>query len=395
MIAASTPDRRREGARLLNINPDGQIEHVRRSNLLDLFERGDLVIANDAATLPASLHGTHVPSGLPIEVRLAGRSSLAADDVRVFIAVVFGAGDFHMRTEDRPQPPPLCADDELALGPLHAIVLETVGHPRLVRIAFRGAPAEIWQGIATHGVPIQYAHVPQPLALWNVWTPVAAVPAAFEPPSAGFVLDWQMLGAMGDKGVDFATLTHAAGISSTGDPLLDARLPLPEPYVIPARTAQMIERARGRSGRIVAIGTTVVRALEHAGRSGRVKAGPGVANQRIGPQSRLNVVDAIVSGTHDVASSHYQLLGALARADVLQQADDEMLARGYLTHEFGDFMFIERRSKASTSRNFRCLSARTERRRSGAEGALLKPLRLRSATAKDSIPRCQSNVTAH
>src|SRR5439155_14039968 len=108
------------------------------------------------------------------------------------------------------------------------------------------------------------AHVPEPLALWDVWTAIAGPPVAFEPPSAGFALDWRALAALRARGIAFATLTHAAGISSTGDDDLDRRLPFDEPYHIPRTTAAAIRRVRARGGRIVAVGTTVVRALEHA-----------------------------------------------------------------------------------------------------------------------------------
>ncbi len=131
--------------------------------------------------------------------------------------MVFGAGDYRTRTEDRPPPPELCPGDRLTLGPLEATVVRRLGHSRLLQVRFAGTPDVIWDGIARHGRPIQYAHLPAPLALWDVWTAVAAVPVAFEPPSAGFVLDWSLLDRLRMRGVGFATLTHAAGISSTGD----------------------------------------------------------------------------------------------------------------------------------------------------------------------------------
>src|SRR5262249_10208527 len=151
-------------------------------------------------------------------------------------------------------------------------------HPRLARIRFDGSPAEIWSGLAKHGKPIQYAHVTQPLALWDVWTPIAGPVVAFEPPSSGFTLSWEMVSAATAKGVKFATLTHAAEIPSTGDPQLDASLPFDEPYRIPAYTADAIANAKQHGARVIAVGTTVVRALEAAAHpNGRVNPGPGVA----------------------------------------------------------------------------------------------------------------------
>ena len=154
MIAADRPVQRPPQAKLLVIDRRGQITHAPRGRFVEFLRPGDLVVANDAATMPASLRGEHVPSGAAVEVRLAGRRSLAPDDVRVFTAVVFGAGDYRTRTEDRPLPPPLNAGDRLALGPLTATVERLLGHPRLAAIRFDGTPDAIWAGLARHGRPI-------------------------------------------------------------------------------------------------------------------------------------------------------------------------------------------------------------------------------------------------
>ncbi len=349
MKAASLPFQDPAQAKLLLVDDRGNIRHWARSKFVDLLRPGDLIVANDAATLPASLTGQHLPSGRPIEVRLAGRRSLALDAVRQFSAVVFGAGDFRTRTEDRPLPPPLTAGDRLALGPLRATVTALLNHPRFIRLDFDGSPAEIWEGLARHGRPIQYSYVLKPLALWDVWTPIAGPPVAFEPPSAGFALDWGVLESMSGRGVEFATITHAAGISSTGDQELDALLPFDEPYRISERTARAIGKARARGGRIIAIGTTVVRALEDAAElDGSVRVGEGLATHRIGGTSRLRVINAILSGTHEPGTSHYDLLRAFIDDATLCRVDQELNAHGYCTHEFGDSVFIEREAHANT-----------------------------------------------
>lgn len=152
-----------------------------------------------------------------------------------------------------------------------------------------------------------------------------------------------MLGAMAAKGVHFATITHAAGISSTGDADLDRLLPFDEPYRIPLSTARAISQTQAAGGRIIAFGTTVVRALEQAAMcDGVVRSGNGLATQRIGPSSPLAVVDAILSGTHEPGTSHYELLRAFVDDETLHQIDLELKAHAYLTHEFGDSVFLER-----------------------------------------------------
>ena len=368
MIAATTPVQRPADAKLLVADRQGRLTHLPRAAFVRLLRPGDLVVANDAATLPASLLGRHEPSGRAIEVRLAGRDGLALDRVRSFMAVLFGLGDFRMRTEDRPLPPPVQPGDRLALGPLRAAVVHRLfGHPRLVQIELDGTPREIWEGLARHGRPIQYAHLATRLAVWDTWTPIAGAPVAFEPPSAGFALDWQSLAEMRALGVRFATLTHAAGLSSTGDPAIDRLLPLPEPYFVPEATAAAIRQARARGGRLVAIGTTVVRALEHAaGADGRVMAGEGLATGRIDAATRLRVVDAMLTGTHEPGTSHHDLLGAFADAPTLGRIDGELEARGYRTHEFGDSVFFERRDLPAHDRRAVRLPAPTAVRASGA-----------------------------
>lgn len=346
MIAADRPTQRPPTARLLHLDQHGAIRHAPRSQLAEFLRPGDLVIANDAATMPASLHGVHARTGRSIEVRLAGKPSLAFRDVQRFIAIVFGSGDYHMRTEDRPLPPQFEVGDELELGSLLARVERVLGHPRLLSLRFEAEANALWRGLATHGRPIQYAHMSEPLALWDVWTSIAGMPAAYEPPSAGFTLDWKLLAQFEERGIEFATLTHAAGISSTGDPELDRMLPFDEPYRIPVATEQAIAAASCEGRRIVAIGTTVVRALEHSAATfGSVAAGESVANNRIEARTELRVVDVILSGTHEPGSSHYDLLQAFADKSALRRADDALESAGYRTHEFGDSVLIERDSR--------------------------------------------------
>lgn len=339
MMPADCPDRPAD--KVLAIDAMGEMRHLRRADLATLFRPGDVVIANDAATLPASLRGIHAPSGNQIEVRLAGW--IAAGDFTRFVAVAFGAGDHLTPTEFRTLPPLLSSGDRLVLGPLGAVVDRLLGHPRLFALRFLEVSKAVLAGLARHGRPVQYAHVPAPLALWDVWTSIAAEPIAFEPPSAGFALDWQLLAAWRWRGITPATLTHAVGLSSTGDPALDRQLPFDEPYTIPESTAATIDRAKARGGRVIAIGTTVVRALESAAHGDSVlHAGNGIARQRIGQETRLRVVDTILTGMHRPGESHFELLRAFANQPVLDRLAAIARDRDYRAHEFGDCMLIER-----------------------------------------------------
>ncbi|RRH94283.1 S-adenosylmethionine tRNA ribosyltransferase [Mesorhizobium tamadayense] len=339
MAAADRRDR--HVARLLVVEQDGTMRDLPRAELAGLLDPGDLVVANDAATLPASLDGVHIRSSEAVEIRLA--AWLSFPDPRRFVGITFGAGDHRTRTEDRLPPPLLSSGDLLRLGPLEAIVERVLDHPRLLELRVFGSRGAVLAGLAQHGRPIQYAHVPEPLALWDVWTKIAIEPVAFEAPSAGFALDWSTLQTWHRRDVGFATLTHAAGISSTGDPVLDTRLPFDEPYCIPERTAALVAEAKRRGSRIIAIGTTVVRALESAANpDGSVCTGNGIATGRIERGTPLRLVDAILTGVHQPGESHFELLRAFADDALLTNASALLAAHRYRAHEFGDSILLNR-----------------------------------------------------
>ena len=361
MRPARTYPEQRDDVRLLVIDPaapEGAGLHETRTPALpELLAPGDLLVVNDAATLPASLRGTD-EAGRPVEVRLiAARGGWRAETAATspprfsplrssslrFAAVLFGAGDWHTRTEDRPPPPALAEGARLRFGALRA----TVGRhatlsPRLVELRFDGDGDELWAALYKEGHPVQYAHLAHDLPLWAVQTVYATRPWAFEMPSAGRPLSWEILLALRRRGVRWAALTHAAGLSATGDPAIDAALPLPEAFDIPPATARAVAETRARGGRIVAVGTTVVRALEGAARQhgGIVRAGRGETDLRITPAFRPRVVDGILSGAHAAHESHFQLLAAFAGADLLAAAAALAERAGFLTHELGDAMLV-------------------------------------------------------
>ena len=273
-------------------------------------------------------------------------------DLTRFVAVAFGAGDYRMRTEERPPPPKLSAGDRLALGPLAASVEGALGHPRLIRLRFAADRASVLRGLVSHGRPIQYAHQPEPLALGHVCTKIAADPIAFEPPSAGFALDWRILARWRERGVAFATLSHAAGLSSTGDAMLDRRFPLDEFFRISGACASAVQAAKSRSGRVIAVGTSVVRALESAADAdGTVRVGEGAASGHIARGTKLRVADAILTGVHQPGESHYEPLRAFADDRVLDRVRAAANERGYRAHEFGDLLLLERGTAAKPRRS--------------------------------------------
>ena len=334
MNAARWPREQPDSGRLRHVAPrSGRIDDVRMAELSRMLRPGDLLVLNDAATLPAALHG-HTESGAPIELRLVAR-----EQEGTWTAVLFGAGDWRTRTEDRPLPPPVSPGERLVLGGLGARVVAVLPpSPRLLRVSFEAQGAALWAALYRAGRPVQYAHVERPLALWHIQTAYAARPWAVETPSAGLPLTWALLLDLKRRGVRLASLTHAAGLSSTGDTVLDAALPRPERFDLPATTVEAIHATRASGGRVVAVGTTVVRALEGraAQAGGRLEAGEGVTDLLLGPGFVPRVVDGLLSGMHEPGTSHFTLLQAFAPVELLRAATVFAEARGYLGHEFGD-----------------------------------------------------------
>ena len=189
---------------------------------------------------------------------------------------------------------------------------------------------------------LQYAHIPKPLRLWDVWTKIAADPIAFESPSAGFALDWRTLKGWRERGVAFATLSHAAGLSSTGDAALDRRLPLDEFYHIPEACASAIEGREAEVGARHRERDHVVRAFEFAANAnGTVRGRRGSGERTVARGARLRVVDAILTGVHQPGESHYELLRAFADDRALDHVRAAVEERDYRAHEFGDLLLIE------------------------------------------------------
>lgn len=355
MNPARAPRDRRSDARLLAVDAaTGNHADRRAEDLPSLLRPGDLLIVNDAATLPASLHG-RTASGEPVELRLAGAAPASGPrgiEEDSYLAVLFGAGDWRTPTEHRPAPPQLGPGDRIELdASLSADVLETSSvSPRLLRIRFSQRGAALWTALYRLGRPVQYAYLREPLALWSVQTAYGARPWAAEMPSAGRPLSWEILLNLRRRGVELAWLTHAAGLSSTGEPDLDAALPLPERYEIPDTTVAAIARAKARGGRVIAVGTTVVRALEGAaqraeqtaGRAGvgTLRAGGAVTDLVLDADTRLRIVDGILTGIHGPGESHFRLLAAFCNERHLRTAWEHAAAAGYLCHEFGDLSLI-------------------------------------------------------
>ena len=338
MIPARWP---REDAlleRLLHVDPrTGALRDARIVDLPSFLRPGDVLVVNDAATLPGSLRG-RAADGTPVEVRILLELPSGA-----FRAVLFDGADWRTPTEHRLPPPVLAAGSRIDFAELSAQI-ERVARlsPRLVALRFDRTGAALWSAIYRIGRPVQYSHAAAPLELWHVQLRYASRPWAAEMPSAGRALRWELLLALRRRGIRLASITHGAGLSATGDAAIDAALPMSERFEIPEATVGAVADAREHRGRVVAIGTSVVRALEGAAsvNGGMLRACSGETDLLLGPGYQPRVVDGLLTGVHEKGASHYALLRAFAPEDVLARASAHAEEKGYLSHEFGDFWLI-------------------------------------------------------
>jgi S-adenosylmethionine:tRNA ribosyltransferase-isomerase len=337
VIAASKPRPDPAAERLLVIDPAGGPlvdAHVR--DLPSFLAPGDLLVVNDAATLPASLRSADGA----IELRLFGRE----DEGKRWHALLFGPGDFRTPTEARPTPREVHAGETLELGAGLSARVAAVDpeEPRLVDLEFDRSGGELYRALYAAGRPVQYAHVPEPLALWDTQNRFAARPWAFEQPSAGRPLSFGVLLSLRRGGVELGWITHAAGLSSTGSERLDRRLPGRERYSVGEEAVARVRAAKARGARVVAAGTTVVRALESAAllNGGSIARVEGETTLVIGPGFRPAVVDGVLSGMHARDTTHFALLSAFAPATRLEEARAHAEREGYLEHEFGDSCLV-------------------------------------------------------
>jgi S-adenosylmethionine:tRNA ribosyltransferase-isomerase len=302
---------------------DGALVHARFSELPDFLNAGDLLVVNNSATLPAALDGRL--GGVPVELRL----STPADDGTWLVELrTRGLGPF--------RPPPVGARIDLPGGAAAELLAPFAGGERLA-VARLEADEPVEDYLERHGHPIRYDYVPESWPLEAYQTIFALEPGSAEMPSAGRPFTPELVTALVTQGILVAPVTLHTGVSSPehGEP------PYPERYRVPAATADLVNAVHGWGGRVIAVGTTVVRTLETAAApDGSVSAGDGWTNLVVTPEGGLFAVDGLLTGWHEPESSHIQLLEAVAGAELVERSYRAARAHGYLWHEFGDLHLI-------------------------------------------------------
>ena len=314
----------------------GEIVHAHFRELPRYLRPGDLLVINTSATLPAAVPARRA-DGAPIEVRFATRARPPAGSDRFVVELRGATGE--------PLPGAGHAGEQIRLPNSAGLRL----------LAPYAAPGRLWLAHAdlgrpkptaddslhayllNHGHPIRYGYVAHPWPLSAYQTVYATQPGSAEMPSAGRPFTHELLTRLVAGGTMVAPVTLHCGVSS---PERDEP-PSPEEYVVPEPTARLVNAVRAWGGRIVAVGTTVVRALESAvGPDGTVRAAAGWTDLVISADTLPRVVDGLITGWHEPGASHLQILEALAGEPLTQRCYASALAAGYLWHEFGDSHLI-------------------------------------------------------
>jgi len=333
LIAVDPPEDRglrREDVRLLVSRlPGGDVSHKCFSELPELLDPGDVVVINTSATIPASLPAV-APDGSLLRLHLS--THLPAD-----LWIV----ELRRPTEDGPKPffdeaPPVelpIGGNARFLAPYATDRGRSVS--RRLWVAELSLPHELDRYLHEHGTPITYGSRPHPLSSYQ--TVFATEPGSAEMPSAGRAFTPELLTRLIVRGIEIAPLLLHTGVSS---PEVDEP-PFEEFYRVHQRTAERINAARRAGGKVIAVGTTVVRALETvADDSGQIHPGEGWTRVVISPLHEVRGVDGLLTGWHEPRSSHLWMIESIAGSDVLRKAYAAALDRRYLWHEFGDLHLI-------------------------------------------------------
>jgi S-adenosylmethionine:tRNA ribosyltransferase-isomerase len=318
----------RDGVRLLVARgSDGTVGHHVFSALPDLLEPGDLLVINVSATLPAALPAVRL-DGTAVRVHVSTRAPSLGPEFRIV----------EVRSGDGRRPERARAGERYALpggGGLELLAPYAMG--ARLHLAHFELDVPVEDHLRAHGGPIRYGYVERAWPLSTYQNVYAFVPGSAEMPSAGRPFTAELITRLVARGVLVAPITLHCGVSSpeAHEP------PFPEEYAVGAATVGAVEAVRAAGGRVVAVGTTVVRALESAAEvDGRLRPAAGWTNLVITPDRPLHCVDGIITGWHEPEASHLQMLAAIAGPSLLEASYAAALEHGYLWHEFGDSHLI-------------------------------------------------------
>lgn len=336
LSAKEPPERRgigRDQVRLMVIDRKTyQVEHT-HFNYLDQFLRpGDLLVFNTSRTLPAALDGCELQGEPCVEIRLAQH---LPDDSWLALLLCQKGNPFTCGLRSGMQL-------NFGQGLFGTVCDRNENIPRLWQLRFSKSGTELMDLLYRLGRPIRYEYVSAPWDLDYYQTVYAKEPGSAEMPSAGRAFTWKLLLDLKRRGIETTHIVLHTSLSSYMDDELDAQHPASEEeYFINEATAQKINRTHEQGGRVIAVGTTVVRALESvADKTGKVCGRHGYTRLHITSKHQLKSVDGLLTGLHEPEASHLDLLTAFLPATKIQSAYREAVQQSYLWHEFGDLNLI-------------------------------------------------------
>jgi len=324
--------RARDSVRLLATGSD-RSSHHRFGELPDLLEPGDLVVVNESATVPASLEVTSAERTLVLNLCTRYGPNLWLAEPRWGVA--------------RPGPVPMRPGATLSAA--GARFFAVAPYPGIDRLWFFRTEGSVGDAMRLAGRPIQYAYAAGSFPLESYQTIFARVPGSAEMPSAGRPFSSRVVDRLHARGVGLAPIVLHTGVSSLESEEHGPEEPpvYPEPFDVPKETAERINATRCAGGRVVAVGTTVLRALETASSHGRVVPLRGFTTLTLGAGRPARSVDALITGFHDPRTSHLALLFEFAGETRVRSAYREAVRARYLWHEFGDSHLIWRERAGS------------------------------------------------
>ena len=335
----------RDEVRLLVSSADSEeIHHARFTQLPDFLQRGDVLVVNTSATINASLPAVRAARGHH-EIRLHLSTQLSPTHWAVELRRITTKGSAPLIDASSGERLLLAAGGEARLiEPWAPGDDRTVGTGTRLWVAALDLPNDVLEYTCRYGEPIRYSYVTKAWPLSFYQSMFAREPGSAEMPSAGRPLTPRVLAALTDRGVRIATITLHTGVSS----LETGERPYPERYRVPSATADAVNAALRNGSRVIATGTTVVRALETvASPDGSVHADEGWTAHMVTPARPPRVVDGIVTGLHAANASHLAMLEAFTGHERLARAYDAALRGRYLWHEFGDVHFIAPHASAA------------------------------------------------
>jgi S-adenosylmethionine:tRNA ribosyltransferase-isomerase len=336
--AAEPPEMRglaRDEVRLLvSYRSEGRLMHARFHDLPAFLDPGDVVVINTSGTLPAALAASR-GDGQPLELHLS--THLAADRWTVELRRLEGKKSLPFYEAAAGEVIQLPGGATAKLLAPHVSTHAVATAPNRLWVASLHTPLPLAEYLATFGFPIRYSHVKRKWPLGQYQSVYVTEAGSAEMPSAGRPFTPELITRLVAGGVQVVPLLLHTGVAS----LEENELPYEEYYRLPQATASAVNTAIVAGRRVVAVGTTVVRALETAGdKNGIVRPGRGWTDLVITPDRGVQIVTAMLTGFHEPRASHLLMLEALAGREHLSLAYGEALRQGYLWHEFGDSHLI-------------------------------------------------------